>query len=100
MRDALTAMQAFWVIAYDITDNRRRVRIDRVLKNYAVRVQESVFEGWISHSRLRQLKRELHAEMNAVDDHIRLYTLCHWCEGAINSQGKGRHAEDVDYYIF
>ena len=93
-------MQAFWIIAYDIADNRRRARINRVLKNYAVRVQESVFEGWISHSRLRQLKRELRTEMSTVHDHIRLYTLCHWCEGAIKSQGKGRRAEDVDYYLY
>lgn len=93
-------MQGFRIIAYDIANNRRRVRVDRVLKNYAVRVQESVFEGWISHSRLRQLKRELHTEMNMAYDHIRLYTLCHWCEGAIKSQGKGRRAEDVGYYIF
>lgn len=93
-------MQGFWIIAYDIADNRRRARIDRLLKNYAVRVQESVFEGWISHSQLRQLKRELSQEMNAAYDHIRLYTLCHWCEGVIKSQGKGRRAEDSDYYIF
>jgi len=93
-------MQGFWIIAYDIADNRRRGRIDRVLKNYAVRVQESVFEGWISHARLHQLKRELSAEMNMACDHIRLYALCHWCEGLIKSQGKGRRAEDSDYYIF
>lgn len=92
-------MQAFWIIAYDITDNRRRVRVDHILKNYAVRVQESVFEGWISHSSLRQLKRELHAEIDLTSDHIRLYTLCHWCEGAIKSQGKGRRAEDLGYYL-
>lgn len=93
-------MSAFWIIAYDITDSRRRVRIDSVLKNYAVRVQESIFEGWISHSNLRKLRRELKEEMDAAHDHIRLYTLCHWCEGAIKSQGKGRRAEDADYYLF
>lgn len=93
-------MEGFWIIAYDISHNCRRARIDRVLKNYAVRVQESVFEGWISHAKLRQLKRELKAEMDEKQDHIRLYALCHWCEGAIKSQGKGRRAEDADYYIF
>lgn len=93
-------MLGFWIITYDITDNRRRTRIDRALKNYAVRVQESVFEGWVSHIRLRQLKRELRREMNLACDNIRLYNLCHWCEGAIQSQGKGRRAEDSDYYIF
>lgn len=93
-------MQAFWIIAYDITDNRRRARIDRVLKNYAVRVQESVFEGWIGHADLPRLRRELADEMDARCDHIRLYTLCHWCEGAIQSQGKGRRTEDAGYYLF
>lgn len=88
------------MIAYDITDNRRRVRIHRILKNYAVCVQESVFEGWISHSNMRKLQRELKEEMDVVHDHVRLYKLCHWCEGAIKSQGKGRRAEDSDYYIF
>lgn len=93
-------MDGFWVIAYDITDNRRRARVDRILKNYAVRVQESVFEGWISHAGLRRLKRELQAEIELKSDHIRLYALCHWCESAIRSQGRGRRAEDVDYHIF
>jgi CRISPR-associated protein Cas2 len=93
-------MEAFWVIAYDIANNRRRARVDKVLKGYALRVQESVFEGWLSHTRLSQLKRELRVEIETEDDHIRFYGLCHWCEGAIRSQGRGRRADDVDYYIF
>lgn len=93
-------MNGFWIIAYDITDNRRRGRIVRVLENYVVRVQESVFEGWLSHLNMRKLRRELMEEMDDSLDHVRLYALCHWCEGAIKSQGKGRRAEDSDYYIF
>lgn len=88
------------MIAYDITDDRRRSKIDRVLKNYAIRVQESVFEGWLSHAEIRLLQRELEEEMDAGHDHIRLYPLCHCCEPEIQSQGKGRRAEDKLYYVF
>ncbi len=93
-------MNRLWMIAYDIANDRRRRRVDRVLKNHAERVQESVFEGFISHADLRRLKRELAAEIDTVADSVRFYPLCLWCEASVHSQGRGRRAEDNDYYIF
>lgn len=35
---------ALFVVTYDISDDRERYRIDKVLKGYGFRVQKSVFE--------------------------------------------------------
>lgn len=34
---------ATWVIAYDISDNRRRLQVHRVLRGFGAPVQKSVF---------------------------------------------------------
>lgn len=62
------------VVCYDITDNKRRLRMVKLLEKYTYRVQKSVFEGMLSKKKYGQLKREL--ELFAKpDENIRLYKI-------------------------
>lgn len=52
-----------YVVAYDISDDRERAKVDRVLKKYGFRMQKSLFECKLSQT----LKNKLIAELKALD---------------------------------
>jgi CRISPR-associated protein Cas2 len=66
----------FYVIAYDIPDNRRRNRIARLLAGFGLRIQKSVFECDLDTDRLQRLRHELSAETDPGEDKVRFYPLC------------------------
>ena len=48
-----------YVASYDVSDDRRRDRVARVLSGYGERVQRSVFEIWLEPEEVPLLKREV-----------------------------------------
>ena len=64
-----------WVIAYDIADARRRRRLAALLGRRAARVQESVFEGWLSGAEVHALLGEVAAVIEPSADAVRAYPL-------------------------
>jgi CRISPR-associated protein Cas2 len=85
-----------YVVAYDVGDDRARVRIAGVLERVGLRVQKSVFECRLEAKDLERLLRRLERELTAVGGagNVRLYRLCADCYGA--SQGLGEVAEGVE----
>ncbi|RMF87586.1 MAG: CRISPR-associated endonuclease Cas2, partial [Nitrospinota bacterium] len=47
------------VVSYDITDDKRRNRIHKALKNYGERVQFSVFECNLSPEQVMRMQHSL-----------------------------------------
>jgi CRISPR-associated protein Cas2 len=82
-------MSRLWVVAYDIADNRRRARVARALLDHLARVQESVFEGWLTPAVQRQLQLSLAELIEPAEDSIRFYPLllrepsCRQTDGAM-----------------
>lgn len=74
-------------IAYDISDNRTRTRVFKILKSYGAWKQYSVFELEISDIQRLQMEDELKAEIE-TGDKIRVYELCERCVGAIIDLGE------------
>ena len=68
-------MSRLWVIAYDIADDQRRRALVRCLATRAERVQESIFEGWLSPTEIRRLAGEIAGLIDAREDRVRLYPL-------------------------
>lgn len=69
-----------YVISYDISNNKRRRKIAKLMENYGTRVQYSVFECRLSTARLEELYSRLAGLME--DDHegsVRFYSLCGNC---------------------
>ena len=48
-----------WAVAYDISVNRERVRVEKVLRGWGHRVQKSVFLVTVSRGGMERLKVEL-----------------------------------------
>lgn len=67
------------VIVYDIANDRRRTRVFKLLKNYATRIQYSVFEGNLTDEDIILIQAELAKIMNPKEDGIAFFQLCKKC---------------------
>lgn len=83
----------YYIIAYDIKDNTRRLKIFKTLKGYAAPVQYSIFEGYISREDVIRLKYELKRHMNEREDSVCFYRQCANCREKITRFG-------VDVVVF
>jgi CRISPR-associated protein Cas2 len=69
-----------YVVAYDISDNRRRKKIGEVLEAYGKRVNYSVFEIVLkSKSQKRELEDALLEYLKPEEDSLRVYSVCEKC---------------------
>lgn len=62
-----------WVIAYDITDDKRRRQVADFLGRYANRVQESVFEGMMTSQEIQRVTETLLELIAQTEDSLRCY---------------------------
>jgi len=76
------------VVAYDISDDRTRNQIAKVLEGFGYRVQKSVFECLLTEKEYDMLKRRLNPFLKAPEDRIYFYTLCNACVKKIERLGK------------
>jgi len=65
----------FYIIAYDIVEDRRRVRVMKLLKGYGFHAQKSVFECYLTPQQLQRLMKRLRKEINEEMDNVRIYGL-------------------------
>lgn len=89
----------FYVICYDISADRRRLRVADELENYGLRVQRSVFECHLREDEFAELKRVLAELIDATEDHVRYYRLCPKDKPGIVVDGQGRVSVDADYHV-
>jgi CRISPR-associated protein Cas2 len=80
-------MRSFYLIVYDITDDRRRNKIAKLCESCAQRVQESVFEGYFNTSELSDFVTHAKKKMEKKEDSLRIYLLCADCRGKIKTWG-------------
>lgn len=64
-----------WIVAYDICDERRLVRVHRYMVKHAVPLQRSVFQARMSTLELLLLREELAELIDPKQDDIRMYPL-------------------------
>ena len=69
-----------YVVAYDISDNRRRRKVAKVMESYATRVQGSVFEAFLTDRESHVLGKRLVSVANTQLDKLRMYPQCVRCQ--------------------
>jgi CRISPR-associated protein Cas2 len=67
--------RVFWVVCYDIADDRRRNKVMKALEGFGRHVQESVFECELNADRLLKLEGILRRLINEQEDNVRCYPL-------------------------
>jgi len=63
----------FWIVSYDIPNDKRRSKVAKILEGYGRRAQYSVFECEINDEQREKLERALKREIDAEEDDIRFY---------------------------
>jgi len=83
----------FVLVIYDVSDNKRRHRLHRELKNVAEPVQYSAFEGELASKPLQGLCRRMEAIVDPSEDGVRVYRLCRECREKARIIGRGEPTE-------
>ena len=83
------------LVCYDTPDNKRRRRLAKLLEGHGERVQESIFELYLSTGRLRKLQRRIATLIDADEDRIRYYRFCAKDILDIRHDGIGRLPMDI-----
>jgi len=87
------------VFSYDVTDDRRRNRLAKRLRDHLHRVQYSVFEGEVDERERVKLERLVYEELSLEVDSVRIYSLCRGCAGTVRLFGTsiygGKEGDEV-----
>jgi CRISPR-associated protein Cas2 len=70
----MTATAMLTVFCYDVVDDRVRRRVSAVLEDVAVRVQDSVFEAWMTAPEARRTTRAVKQHLEDGDS-LRVYAI-------------------------
>ncbi|HQI08650.1 MAG TPA: CRISPR-associated endonuclease Cas2 [Anaerohalosphaeraceae bacterium] len=89
----------FLVIAYDCADDKRRLKVAKILLDYGDRVQYSVFEAQLDQTLIREMMDRLRKAINPQEDSIRIYHICQTCLKQVQLQGSGRLTQQETFFI-
>lgn len=82
--------RSFFVLAYDIADDKRRARIAKAMESTGERVQGSVFEAYLEPLELEKLLKRVKKVLDSAEDSLRIYRLCPSCRENIRTEGQGQ----------
>ena len=70
-----------YVIAYDISNNKRRKKLSDLLETYGTRVNYSVFEVELNDTKYKKLLKEIEEKklIHKKYDSLRIYHICQNC---------------------
>jgi CRISPR-associated protein Cas2 len=68
-----------YLVAYDIPDDRRRVKVAKALARFGVRVQYSVFLA--ERGNAAEIAQAISPVLEAGEDDVRIHPLCATCHG-------------------
>lgn len=91
---------SFCVVSYDISVDKRRNRVARLLEGFGSRVQYSVFECDLTTQQYTHLEHRLKNMLRPIEgDTVRIYRLCAGCIKMITLVGTGEIETTPDVYI-
>jgi len=88
------------IVAYDISDDKRRYKIAKCLEGYGVRVNYSVFECVLKTGSIKKMITSLNKLLNTNEDTIRIYYLCKECIKQVDVLGDGINGFDFPDCVF
>lgn len=89
----------FYVVSYDVADDRRRSRVAKTMEDFGRRVQFSVFDCSLGDEALMKLRKRLQGLIDQETDSVRIYGLCQRCRSTIEVLGRGTVREDEDVVV-
>ncbi len=77
----------FFVISYDIKNDKRRTKVCNILKDFGNHVQYSVFECELDEKNYTKLLSKVLPHINKDADSLMIYSLCEGCRKKIKVYG-------------
>lgn len=89
----------FYIICYDSPSNKRRTKLHKLLKNYAVPVQKSVFETFLDRASFAKMMRKIENLMNSGEDSVRVYSMSRHTQKQIRIIGSPGLLHDPNHFF-
>lgn len=89
-----------YVIAYDISDDRRRDRMSKALLDFGRRVQDSVFLADLDEELYRKMLDRVGKQVEELEgDKVHVFGLCGGCEKRVVTMGAGEAGREPDVVV-
>jgi len=90
----------FWLVCFNIVDDRKRYRAVKIIKAYGTRVQKSVFEcASITEEQFLKMKQKLEDCIDNTYDSVRFYFFCRPCLRKVEYSGIGENPQVAPYRV-
>lgn len=76
-----------YLVSYDIVNDKKRARLHKMLKNYGIRNQFSVFECDLDEKKYVELMYKINKIKMEIGDSIMIYPICSSCQTKIKKRG-------------
>jgi len=89
------------IVAYDIADVKRLSKVAKIMLDYGIRVQKSIFEITATEPAFKEMLRRVALVINNEADGVKYFPLCVKCAGTVEIIGQGLYLDpDAEYYIY
>ena len=88
-------MAMIYIVAYDIANNRRRLKVAKILESWGYRIQESVFQLRLDSATLARVRSRLAALISDAEDIVHIYPICSSCADRADILGAAIALDDV-----
>ena len=82
----MRASKAFIVIAYDISETKRRNKVAKLLRQYGSPINLSVFECMVTEAQLINIRESIYKMIDSKQDKVVYYRMCLNCYTKITYQ--------------
>lgn len=87
------------MISYDVVEDKKRLKLMKLLKDYGDRVQKSVFECNLSQKTYAKVKSGAEAIINKRKDRVRYYRICKGCVDKVEISGWGEVMDEEEFIM-
>jgi len=87
------------LVVYDIADDKRRLKLSNFLEGHGRRVQESVFECFVSLEEMKKLHKKIEKRVKPQEDNVRLYWIPSDALPKVLTVGSNPPAPPPSFYI-
>jgi CRISPR-associated protein Cas2 len=93
------AETTLYLVAYDISNDRRRTKVHKILCGFGQWTQYSMFECFLTEKELVALSGRLDDVLKVKEDNVRIYHVCRACQQKAETIGSEPPQEDVVYLL-
>ena len=89
------------IVAYDIADPQRLLKVAKIMEDYGVRVQKSIFEATLKGPIFQEMKERIERVIVPDEDGVKYFPVCEKCARTVEIIGQGEFTDpDEEFYVY